>query len=173
MKKEEKNQLIDDLVEQLKEAKTIYLTDISNLNVETSGKLRRLCYKRNVRVQMIKNTLLHKAMEKSGKNFEPFYSLLKGSTSVMFSDVANDPAKLIQEFRKNSPKPILKGAWVEESFYLGDNQLRTLLNIKSKNELLADLIALLQSPVRNVMSALQSGGNHLTGIIKTLSEKPA
>ncbi|MFH1161557.1 MAG: 50S ribosomal protein L10 [bacterium] len=173
MKKEEKNQLIDSLVEQLKEAKTIYLTDISDLNVETSGKLRRLCYKRNVQLQMIKNTLLKKAMERSGKDFEPFYSVLKGSTSVMFSEVANDPAKLIQEFRKSSPKPILKGAWVEETFYLGDDQLRALVDIKSKNELIADLIALLQSPAKNVISALQSGGNNLAGIIKTLSEKPA
>lgn len=173
MKKDEKNQLIDSLVEQLKEAKTIYLTDISNLNVATSGKLRRLCYKRNVQLQMIKNTLLKKAMERSGKDFEPFYSILKGSTSVMFSEVANDPAKLIQEFRKSSPKPILKGAWVEETFYLGDDQLRALVNIKSKNELIADLIALLQSPARNVISALQSGGNNLAGIVKTLSERPA
>jgi len=155
MRKEEKNQLIDSLVEELKEAKTLYLTDISNLDVETSGKLRRLCYKRNVRLQMVKNTLLKKAMEKSGKDFEPFYTLLKGSTSVMFSEVANDPAKLIQEFRKSSPKPVLKGAWVEETFYLGDDQLRSLINIKSKNELVADLVALLKSPARNVISALQ------------------
>ena len=173
MKKDEKNQLIDSLVEQLKEAKTIYLTDISNLNVATSGKLRRLCYKRNVHLQMIKNTLLKKAMERSGKDFEPFYSILKGSTSVMFSEVANDPAKLIQEFRKGSTKPILKGAWVEETFYFGDDQLRALVNIKSKNELVADLIALLQSPAKNVISSLQSGGNNLAGIVKTLSEKPA
>jgi large subunit ribosomal protein L10 len=173
MRKEEKNQLIDSLVEELKEAKTLYLTDISNLDVETSGKLRRLCYKRNVRLQMVKNTLLKKAMEKSGKDFEPFYTLLKGSTSVMFSEVANDPAKLIQEFRKSSPKPVLKGAWVEETFYLGDDQLRSLINIKSKNELVADLVALLQSPARNVISALQSGKNQLAGIVKTLSEKPA
>ena len=173
MRKEEKNQLIDSLVEELKEAKTLYLTDISNLDVETSGKLRRLCYKRNVRLQMVKNTLLKKAMEKSGKDFEPFYTLLKGSTSVMFSEVANDPAKLIQEFRKSSPKPVLKGAWVEETFYLRDDQLRSLINIKSKNELVADLVALLQSPARNVISALQSGKNQLAGIFKTLSEKPA
>ena len=173
MRKEEKNQLIDSLVEELKEAKTLYMTDISNLDVETSGKLRRLCYKRNVRLQMVKNTLLKKAMEKSGKDFEPFYTLLKGSTSVMFSEVANDPAKLIQEFRKSSPKPVLKGAWVEETFYLGDDQLRSLINIKSKNELVADLVALLQSPARNVISALQSGKNQLAVIVKTLSEKPA
>ncbi|MBL7138072.1 MAG: 50S ribosomal protein L10 [Bacteroidales bacterium] len=172
MKKEEKNQIIDSMVEKLKEANIFYLTDISDLNVETSGHLRRLCFKRNVELQMIKNTLLRLAMKKSGKNLEPFYSILTGSTSVMFSEVPNDPAKLIQEFRKRSPKPILKGAWVEETAYLGDDQLNVLVNIKSKNELVADLIALLQSPAKNVISALQSGGANLSGIVKTLSERP-
>lgn len=172
MKKEEKNQLIESMVDKLKEANIFYLTDISELNVETSGRLRRLCFKRNVELQMIKNTLLRKAMERSGKEFEPFYSILNGSTSIMFSDVANDPALLIQEFRKKSPKPILKGAWVEETAYLGDDQLSALASIKSKNELVADLIALLQSPAKNVISALQSGGSKLSGIVKTLSERP-
>ncbi|MBE0646429.1 MAG: 50S ribosomal protein L10 [Bacteroidales bacterium] len=172
MKKEEKNQLIESMVEKLKEANIFYLTDISDLNVETSGRLRRLCFKRDIKLQMIKNTLLKKAMEKSGKEFEPFYSILNGSTSIMFSEVANDPALLIQEFRKKSPKPILKGAWVEETAYLGDDQLLTLASIKSKNELVADLVALLQSPAKNVISALQSGGANLSGIVKTLSERP-
>lgn len=172
MKKEEKNQLIDSMVEKLNEANIFYLTDISDLNVETSGRLRRLCFKRNVQLQMIKNTLLKKAMEKSGKDFEPFYSILTGSTSIMFSDVAKDPAQLIQEFRKKSPKPILKGAWVEETPYIGDDQLIALANIKSKNEMVADLIALLQSPAKNVISALQSGATNLSGIVKTLSERP-
>lgn len=172
MKKEEKNLLIESMVEKLKEANIFYLTDISDLNVETSGRLRRLCFKHNVQLQMIKNTLLRKAMERSGKEFEPFYSVLNGSTSIMFSEVANDPALLIQEFRKKSPKPILKGAWVEETAYLGDDQLTVLASIKSKNELIADLIALLQSPAKNVISALQSGGVNLSGIIKTLSERP-
>ena len=172
MKKEDKNQLIDEMVEKLKEANIFYLTDVSELNVETTGNLRRLLFKRNIQMQMMKNTLLKKAMEKSGKDFEPFYSILTGPTSIMFSEIPNDPAKLIQEFRKKSPKPILKGAWVEETAYLGDDQLSTLVNIKSKNELIADLIALLQSPAKNVISALQSGGTNLSGIVKTLSEKP-
>ena len=172
MKKEEKKQIIDSMVEKLKEANIFYLTDISDLNVKTSGNLRQLCFKRNVELQMIKNTLLKKAMEKSGKNLEPFYSILTGSTSIMFSDVPTDPAKLIKEFRKRSPKPILKGAWVEETAYLGDDQLNALVNFKSKNELIADLIALLQSPAKNVISALQSGGTNLSGIIRTLSERP-
>ena len=172
MKKEDKNQLIDEMVEKLKEANIFYLTDVSELNVETTGNLRRLLFKRNIQMQMMKNTLLKKAMEKSGKDFENFYSILTGPTSIMFSEIPNDPAKLIQEFRKKSPKPILKGAWVEETAYLGDDQLSTLVNIKSKNELIADLIALLQSPAKNVISALQSGGTNLSGIVKTLSEKP-
>jgi len=172
MKKEEKNQLIDSMVEKLKEANIFYLTDISDLNVETSGNLRRLCFKRNVQLQMIKNTLLKKAMERSGREFEPFYSILNGSTSIMFAEVANDPALLIQEFRKKHSKPILKGAWVEETAYLGDDQLSALASIKSKNELVADLIALLQSPAKNLISALQSGGTNLSGIVKTLSERP-
>jgi large subunit ribosomal protein L10 len=172
MKKEEKNQLIDSMVEKLDEAEIIYLTDIADLNVETTGKLRRLCFKRNVQLQMIKNTLLRKAMEKSGKDFEAFYSILTGSTSVMISDVAKDPAVLIQEFRKTHPKPVLKGAWVEETAYIGDDQLVALVNIKSKDEMIADVIALLQSPAKNVISALQSGGTNLSGIVKTLSERP-
>jgi len=173
MKKEEKNQLIDSMVEKLKEANVFYLADIADLNVETTGKLRRLCFKRNIQLQMIKNSLLKKAMERSGKDLDPFFPVLAGSTSIMFAEVANEPAKLIREFRKSSPKPILKGAWIEETVYLGDDQLLALENIKSRNELIADLIALLQSPAKNVISALQSGGNNLTGILKTLSEKPA
>ena len=111
-------------------------------------------------------------MEKTGKDFETLYDTLKGSTSIMFSEVANDPAKLIQEFRRTSPKPILKGAYVQESVYLGDDQLNALVNIKSKDELIADVIWMLQSPVRNVMSALQSGSHILSGIVKTMSDKP-
>jgi large subunit ribosomal protein L10 len=173
MKKEEKNQLVDSLVEKLNTAQTFYLTDVSSLNVETSNRLRRLCFKRNVKLQMVKNALLKKAMERTGREeFQELYGVLKGSTSIMFSDVNNDPAKLIQEFRRTSPKPILKGAFVEEMIYLGDDQLDALVNIKSKNELIADIIALLQSPAKNVISALQSGANTLTGVVKTLSDRP-
>jgi len=173
MKKEEKSQLIDTLVEQLNHANSFYLADIGDLNADNSSKLRRLCFKRNVTLQVVKNSLLKIAIERSGKtDFEALYPLLKGSTSILFSDVNNDPAKLIKEFRRTAKKPILKGAYVEECIYLGDDQLEALINIKSKNELIGDLILLLQSPAFNVISALSSGGNKLSGIVKTLSEKP-
>jgi len=172
MKKEEKTQLIETLAEKLNNVNSFYLTDISDLNVETSNKLRRLCFKRNIELNMVKNTLLRKAMEKTGKDFDVLYNALKGSTSIMFAEVANDPAKLIQEFRRTSQKPILKGAYVQESIYLGDDQLNALVNIKSRNELIGDIIWMLQSPVRNVMSALQSGSTILSGIVKTMSDKP-
>jgi large subunit ribosomal protein L10 len=173
MKKEEKTQFIDNLAEQLKVASTFYLTDISALNAETTSRLRRTCFRRNVQLKVVKNTLLKKAMEKSGRSFDEFFPILSGTTSIMFSEVSNDPAKLIKEFRKTSPKPILKGAYVEESVYLGDDQLDALVNIKSRLELIGDLVGLLQSPAKNVISALQSGGNNLSGIVKTLSEKQA
>ncbi|HNY03444.1 MAG TPA: 50S ribosomal protein L10 [Bacteroidales bacterium] len=172
MKKEEKDQFIDSLAEQLKEASSFYLTDTSALNADTTSRLRRTCFRKNVQMQVVKNTLLHKAMERSGKPFEELYPVLKGPTSIMFSEVPNDPAKMIKEFRRTAPKPLLKGAYVEECVYLGDNQLDALINIKSKYELIGDLIGLLQSPTKNVISALQSGGNKLSGIVKTLSEKP-
>jgi len=171
MKKEEKQQAIDSLAEQLKNSNHFYLTDISNLNVETTNKLRRLCFRRNIQLQMVKNTLLKKAMERAERDYDSLYDILKGSTSIMFSETGNAPAKLIKEFRKTSNRPILKGAFVEETCYLGDNQLDFLVNIKSKNELIGDIIAMLQSPAKNVISALQSGGGTLAGIVKTLSEK--
>ena len=172
MKKEEKTQLIETLAEKLNNLNSFYLTDISDLNVETSNKLRRLCFKRNIELNMVKNTLLKKAMEKTGKDFNSLYNALKGSTSIMFAEVANDPAKLIQEFRRTSKKPILKGAYVQESIYLGDDQLNALINIKSKNELIGDVIWMLQSPIRNVISASQSGSTILSGIVKTMSDRP-
>jgi large subunit ribosomal protein L10 len=173
MKKEEKSQLIDTLAEKLSTATSFYIADIGDLNADNTSKLRRLCFKRNVTLQVVKNSLIKKAIERTGKaDFEVLYPLLKGNTSILFSEVNNDPAKLIKEFRKTAKKPILKGAFVEESIYLGDDQLDALINIKSKNELIGDLILLLQSPARNVISALQSGGNKLSGIVKTLSEKP-
>ncbi|MCK9423968.1 MAG: 50S ribosomal protein L10 [Bacteroidales bacterium] len=172
MKKSEKNQFIDDLAEQLKEAGSFYLTDTSALNAEATSRLRRTCFKRNVQLKVVKNTLLKKALEKSGKSFDEFFPILKGDTSIMFAEIANDPAKLIKEFRRTSPKPILKGAFIEESIYLGDDQLDALVNVKSRLELIGDLIGLLQSPAKNVISALQSGSRNLSGIVKTLSEKP-
>lgn len=172
MRKQEKDQLIDALTEQLNNTNYLYITDISDLNVDTTSKLRRLCFKRSVQLQVVKNTLLRKAMENADKNFEDLYGVLKGSTSIMIADTGNLPAKLIKEFRKTSNKPILKGAYIEEMTYVGDNQLDNLMNIKTKNELIADIIFMLQSPAKNVISALQSGGHTISGVLKTLSEKP-
>jgi len=173
MTREEKNQLIDSLAEQLSNSSTIYITDISDLNSEKTTRLRALCYKNNVHLQVVKNTLLKKAMEKTDKDFAGLFEVLNGPTSMMISDTINGPAKLIKEFRKGGvERPILKGAYIQEMIYVGDDQLDFLVAIKTKEELIADLVALLQSPVRNVMSALQSGGQKLTGVLKTLSERP-
>lgn len=173
MKREDKNQLIETLTEQLQAAKYLYITDISDMNSENTSKLRRLCFKREVELVVVKNALLQKAMEKSGKDFGPLYDVLKGHTSIMIADQGNVPAKLIKEFRKTSDKPKLKGAYVEEMAFVGDNQLDALIAIKTKNELIADVILALNSPARNVISALQSGGQKLSGVIKTLSERTA
>ncbi len=171
--REEKYQIIESLTEKLKTSEVIYLTDTSDLNVETINNLRRLCFRRNVTMEVVKNSLLKKAMEQSEKNLEPLYEALAGPTSVMLSDTGNVPAKLIKEFQKarRLEKPVVKGAYVEESFYIGADQLEALANIKSKNELIGDVIGLLQSPATNVIAALQSGGNTLSGLVKTLSEK--
>ena len=171
MRKEDKKQLIDSLTQLLEENNNFYLADVSTLNAEDTSKLRRLCFKYGIRMQVVKNTLLKKAMENAGKDYEELYVTLKGNTSIMFAEAGNAPARLIKEFRKSSERPILKGAFIEEMTYLGDEQLTFLTTIKSRDELIADVIALLQSPARNVISALQSGGNTLTGILKTLSEK--
>jgi large subunit ribosomal protein L10 len=171
MTREEKTRLIDVISDQLSKSNNIYITDISDLNAEVSNKLRALCFKRQVTLQVVKNTLLKKAMEKSGKDFSPLFVTLKGNTSIMISESGNVPAKLIKEFRRTSERPILKGAYIEDTTYVGDDLLDALINIKTKNELVADLILLLQSPMRNVVSALQSGNNVLTGVLKTLAEK--
>jgi large subunit ribosomal protein L10 len=172
MTREEKNQFIDSLAEQLTNNNNFYIADISDLNSESTTKLRRLFISKQIQLQVVKNTLLRKAMEKSERDFEGFYEILTGPTSIMFTDAGNVPAKLIKEFRKTSDRPILKGAFIEEMTYIGDDQLDFLVAIKSKNELIAEVIALLQSPVRNVMGALQSGGNTISGLVKTLSERP-
>ncbi len=174
MRKEDKNQLIEVLTEELLQASTFYLTDTSAMNSENTSQLRRLCFKQDIRLKVVKNTLLYKAMERTGRNYSELYPALKGSTSIMFSEAGNGPARLIKEFKDKfkSEKPVLKGAYVEETSYLGENQLEFLLTIKSRNELIGDLIGLLQSPSRNVISALQSSGGKLAGIVKTLSERP-
>lgn len=171
MTRKEKAQVIENLTATLSENNTIYLADISGLNASITSNLRRACYKADVKLTVVKNTLLSKAMEKSDKDFGELSSTLKGNTSLMFAEVSNAPAKIIKNFRKKSDKPVLKGAYIEEAIYVGDKQLDTLVSIKSKEELIGDIIGLLQSPAKNVISALQSGGNKLSGIIKTLSEK--
>ena len=171
MRREEKEVIIDGLTHRLNETKHFYLTDISALNAEQTSALRRKCFEKEIGLLVVKNTLLRKAMEKSEGDFNDLYDVLKDSTSIMFSETGNTPAKLIQEFRKTLEKPVLKAAFVEESIYIGDDQLETLSNIKSKDELLGDLLMLLKSPATNLVSALASSGSQLAGALKTLSEK--
>jgi large subunit ribosomal protein L10 len=171
MTREEKSQVIEDLTAQLTEGRIIYLADISGLDALSTSNLRRACFKANVKLSVVKNTLLSKAMEKADKDFGELSETLKGNTSLMIAETGNAPAKVIKEFRKTSDRPILKGAYVEEAIYVGDDQLDTLVNIKSKEEVIGEIIGLLQSPAKNVISALKSGGNTLSGIVKTLSER--
>ena len=172
MRKEQKAQLIDSLYEQVSSYPHLYIADIGGLDSVQTSKLRRLAFRREVKLVVVKNTLLIKALEKTGIDYSELFPVIKGETAIMLSNSNNAPAKLIKEFRATAAKPLLKGAYVEESFYVGDENLETLVNIKSKNELIADIVALLQSPIKNVVSALQSGGNTLSGVLKTLSEKP-
>jgi len=171
MTREEKSVVIEELTGQLADNTNIYLTDISGLNAVDTSNLRRACFKANVRLAVVKNTLLEKAMEASDKEFGDLPATLKGNTSVMYSETGNGPAKVIKAFRKKSEKPLLKGAFIEESIYIGDDQLDALVDIKSREELIGEVIGLLQSPAKNVISALKSSGGALAGILKTLSEK--
>jgi large subunit ribosomal protein L10 len=171
MIREKKNILIEDLDVLLSENKNFYLADISGLSAEESSDLRRLCFKREVSLKVVKNTLLKKAMERNDSDFEEFYQTLSGNTSIMFTEVGNSPAKIIKEFRKKHNKPILKAAVIENCFYLGDENLDSLVELKSKEELISEIITLLQSPAKNVISSLQSGGNKLSGIVTALKEK--
>ena len=171
MTREEKSQVIEKLTAELTDAKTLYLTDTAGLNAKDTSALRRACFKADIRLSVVKNTLLLKAMEASDKEFGDLKEVLKGNTSLMFSEAGNAPAKVIKDFRKKSDKPVLKGAYIEEAIYIGDDQIDVLESIKSKEELIGDVIALLQSPAKNVISALQSGGSNLSGILKTLSER--
>ena len=171
MTREEKSKAISELTEKLGASTNLYLTDISGLDAKATSNLRRACYKANISLSMTKNTFLDKAMQASEKDFGDLSTILKGNTSIMFSEVGNAPAKVIKDFRKKSEKPVLKGAYIEENVYIGDDQLEALVNIKSREELIGDIISLLQSPAKNVISALQSGGNKLSGIVKALEEK--
>lgn len=171
MTREEKKQAIETLQETISSSNVLYLSDISGIDAEQSSKLRRLCHSQGIKLQVVKNTLLRKAFENAEKDYEPFYITLKGNTSLMISDAGNAPAKLIKEFRKKSERPILKGAYIDESFYIGDDQLETLATLKSKEELIGEIITLLQSPAKNVISALQSGPQTIAGIVKALGER--
>jgi len=171
MTREEKATVIEDLTTQLANSPTIYLADISGLNAVSTSDLRRAAFKANIRLAVVKNTLLAKAMEASDKEFGELPEVLKGNTSLMFSEVANAPAKLIKNFRKKSNTPLLKGAFIEEAVYIGDEYLDALVSIKSKEEMIGEIIGLLQSPAKNVISGLKSGGGKLAGILKTLSER--
>ncbi|MGB0294405.1 MAG: 50S ribosomal protein L10 [Flavobacteriaceae bacterium] len=171
MTREEKAQVVENLTAVLEGTSTVYITDISGLDAGTTADLRRACFKANVKMSVVKNTLLEKAMEASDKDFGELTTILKGNSSMMISDTGNAPAKLIKDFRKKADRPILKGAFIEEAIYIGDENLEALVSIKSKEELIADVIALLQSPAKNVVSGLKSGGSKLSGILKTLSEK--
>ncbi len=171
MRREEKDVIIENLAQRLNATKHFYLTDISELNAEETSNLRRKCFEKEISLLVVKNTLLRKAMEKSEGDFDDLYDILKDSTSILFCETGNTPAKLIKELRKTMERPLIKAAFVEESIYIGDNQLDVLSNIKSKNELLGDLLMLLQSPATNLVSALASSGNKMAGALKTLSEK--
>lgn len=172
MKKEDKANIIEEIGKTLNEYSCVYLTSTAGLNAEKTSALRRACFKDDVKMVCVKNTLLKKALEASEIDYSELYDLLHGETTLMLSNVGNAPAKLIKKFRdKNDTIPSLKGAYVEETVYVGEDQLETLANIKSKNELIADVVALLQSPAKNVVSALQSGANKLHGILETLSNK--
>ena len=171
MKREEKDIIVNSLVDQLNDSPHFYLTDSSELNAEATSLLRRRCFESKVKMVVVKNTLLKRALEKTDYKVEELYHVLKGSTSIMFTETGNSPAKLIQEFRKKFKKPLIKAAYVEESVYIGDDQLENLVNVKSKDELLGDLIGLLQSPMKTVISQLKSGNNILAGVLETLSDK--
>ena len=173
MRKEDKGVIIEQLTATLKEYPNFYLTDIEAIDAEKTSKLRRECFKNEVKLVVVKNSLLKKALENIEGDFSPLHDALKGNTAVMFSQVANAPARLIKDFTKDTKgegKPQLKGAYVQESFY-GADALEQLVSIKSKKELIADVIALLESPAKNVISALQSSGQTIHGLLKTLEER--
>jgi large subunit ribosomal protein L10 len=172
MNKDQKSQYIDDLAQDLSQANVFYLADTAGLTVETINQLRRRCFQQGITLRVVKNTLLAKAMERvDGRNYGQLPEVLGGPTSILFSEVGNAPAKLIKEFRKKSEKPLLKGAYIEDAIFVGDNQLDMLVAIKSREELIGDIIGLLQSPAKNVISGLTGGGQKIAGILKTLEER--
>jgi len=172
MRREEKANIVAELTEKFNNANFFYVADSSELNVEDVNALRRLCFDQGIELRVTKNTLVKKALEASDKTFDDLYEVLKGPTSLMFTDTSNAPAKLIKEFRKKKEKPVLKAAYIDSDVFIGDDQLNTLADLKSKEELIGEIIGLLQSPAKNVISALQSGKNTLAGLIKTLADRP-
>jgi len=172
MNKDQKQQYIDDLAQDLSQANIFYLADTADLSVETINQLRRRCFQAGITLRVVKNTLLAKAMQKvEGKNYGDLASVLGGPTSILFAEVGNVPAKLIKEFRVKNEKPVLKGAYIDEAVFIGDNQLETLVSLKSREELIGEIIGLLQSPAKNVISGLTGGGQKIAGILKTLEER--
>ena len=171
----EKNKAIDVLVEEIKATNVLYLTDTTSMSAEATSGLRRACHKNGIRMKVVKNTLLQKAMERiEGKDYSGVIATLKGQTSVLFADKGNAPAKMIKDFRKKDTKPVLKSAWIDEAVFVGDDQLVMLSNLKGKEELIGEIIGLLQSPMKNVISGLQaSGGQKIAGLVKTLQERAA
>jgi len=174
MTRQEKDQFIKELSASIAESGVFYIADTSTLTVETTNALRRKCFKQGVKLQVVKNTLLRKAFDSiEGKDYSELEQVLVGPTAVMFAETPNVPAKVIKEFRKKHDRPVLKGAWIDEAIYVGDENLEKLSEIKSKEELIGDVIALLQSPAKNVVSALQSSKSTLAGLVKTLEERAA
>ena len=173
MNKEEKVKVVEELKGQLTDYKSVYLTDIAGLDSVQTSKLRRECFNSNVKLSVVKNTFLERAMIESENDFGELKDLLKGNTTIMLSDVGNSPAKVIKKFRKDGDKPILKGAFVDEAIYIGDEHIEALFKLKSKEEVIGEIISILQSPAKNVISALKSSSGKIAGLVKTLSEKPA
>lgn len=177
MNRDQKNAEIARIADEVKGSPVFYLADASTLTVEKTNELRRACFKANIKMQVVKNTMLKKALDSiEGIDYSEMYSTLHGPTAILLAETGNAPARLLQEFRKKNAKltkPALKAAYVEETIYVGENQLEVLSNIKSKNELIGDVIALLQSPAKNVISALKSSGQTIAGLVKTLEERNA
>lgn len=171
MKKEVKDTIIVELGKKLQEFPHFYLVDVHGLNAEATSELRRKCFKNDIKMVVVKNKLLHQAFEASDVDFSGLYGSLKGSTAVMFSQTANLPAKLLKEYAK-AGVPSLKAAYAEEGIYVGADKLDELVAIKSKNEVIAEVVALLQSPAKNVISALSGAGQTIHGVLKTLGERP-
>ncbi len=171
MTREEKQEIVQSLTEQIKEYGNFYITDTANLTVAKVSAIRRKFFEQGITLQVAKNSLIRKALEAAGVEVPEFNDVLKGSSTILFTTVANAPAKIIKELRKTGEKPLLKGAYIDSAVFVGDKQLDALVSLKSREELIGDIIGLLQSPAKNVISGLQSGGNKLAGIVKTLQER--